>query len=897
MHTPHPSSDQLIAFGRGRLGGAEAAAVEDHLAGCATCAEALATSPDDDLVRLVRSCAPAADATGHVVYRGLTFHARGGLGEVARGWDDGLGREVAVKRLLPGAAADPRCRQRFEREAAVTARLEHPGVVPVYARTTDATGRDGYVMRFVRGRTLRDAARAYHAGAPDPVAFRGLLGRFTAVCAAVAYAHSRGVVHRDVKPANVLLGDFGETLLLDWGLAAESAECGMRNPEPVPARSPIPHSALTQEGTVLGTPGYMAPEQARGEAVGPPADVYSLGATLHTLLTDAAPGGAGQPAPPPLLAVARKAMADDPAARYESPLALAADVDRWLADLPPTAHPDGFADRLRRWGRRNRTLVRIAAGGLVVVAAVSTAAAVLLARANERERTAAGLAEARKREAEANDAKARRAVDEFYVKVSEGKLKGVAGAQPFRRELLESALAFYRGFAADRADDPTVRADLAATYTKIAVIVGEVESAAGAVGWHERAVAAWRALAAEAPDRAEYRGELAGALDLYGFHLARVNRPADAIAAGDEAVRLLDPLAADDLAVASRLSRALVNLAAAQGQAGRFDDAVRTGRRGLALDEEFVRRHPEQYVLRRNIASRWANLGCDFGDQGRTDEAVAALERAVRLNEELIAERAAWDAVGDPRGGRAIAAYNLGLYLAHDERYAAGRRWLLVAAEQARELAAENPAVRHYRQVVTAAGAYAADAGLRLREPAEPLLREAERACDAGEKLVADDGSNPDYRGGLAFAHAVRGAALARLRRSAAATEAWAAADRHLPAAGGANVSMRQNRAAALTVRAVGRLDLGDAAGAAADADAALAVELPFSAPRLVVAARVYAGCAAAGVERRRYEDRALAALRAAVRGGYRAGASLEADPAFAPLRARPEWRAAVAGK
>src|SRR5262245_46425245 len=151
-------------------------------------------------------------------YRFLRPHARGGLGEVSVALDQELHREVALKEIQPRFADDAESRGRFVQEAEITGGLEHPGIVPVYGLGTYADGRPFYAMRFIQGETLKDAARKLHAGAPG-VTLRGLLTRFVAVCNAIAYAHSRRVLHRDLKPSNVMLGKYGETLVMDWGLA------------------------------------------------------------------------------------------------------------------------------------------------------------------------------------------------------------------------------------------------------------------------------------------------------------------------------------------------------------------------------------------------------------------------------------------------------------------------------------------------------------------------------------------------------------------------------------------------------------------------------------------------------------------------------------------------------
>ena len=165
-------------------------------------------------------------STSGLRFRILRPHAEGGLGEVYVARDEELHREVALKQIQDRHADDPTSRARFLLEAEITGGLEHPGIVPVYGLGSDADGRPFYAMRFIRGESLKEAIARFHA-ADDPrrdpgeraLALRQLLGRFVDVCNAVAYAHSRGVLHRDLKPGNIMLGPYGETLVVDWGLA------------------------------------------------------------------------------------------------------------------------------------------------------------------------------------------------------------------------------------------------------------------------------------------------------------------------------------------------------------------------------------------------------------------------------------------------------------------------------------------------------------------------------------------------------------------------------------------------------------------------------------------------------------------------------------------------------
>ena len=236
----------------------------------------------------------------------LRPHAKGGIGQVSVALDTELSREVALKEILPHLADDPASRGRFLLEAEVTGRLEHPGIVPVYGLGVDSQGRPYYAMRFIRGDSLKQAIERSHAGdakvrkdrSNRALELRGLLGRFVAVCNAVAYAHSRGVIHRDLKPANVMLGPYGETLVVDWGLAKvieRDAPTDLLEATLRPSTGSGSGSSETQAGTAIGTPAYMSPEQALGrlEAIGPMSDIYSLGATLYCLLAGSPPFAGG----------------------------------------------------------------------------------------------------------------------------------------------------------------------------------------------------------------------------------------------------------------------------------------------------------------------------------------------------------------------------------------------------------------------------------------------------------------------------------------------------------------------------------------------------------------------------------------------------------------------------
>lgn len=285
------------------------------------------------------------------------LHAEGGIGRIWLARDAQLHRQVALKTLRPELVSYARVRSRFLQEAQITGQLEHPGIVPVYEIVQQSEqGQVSYAMRFVRGRTLVRAAIDYHqqrqAGDDDGLGLVSLLSAFVAVCHTVAYAHSRGVVHRDLKGENVLLGDFGEVIVLDWGVAkvlgTSQDAAGIE-----PLADWLQSTAdQTLQGDVVGTPAYMAPEQAEGRSgeTDHRTDIYGLGAILYEILTGAPPFAGSntievldrvirddppRPAelwsdvPPALEALCLQALAKDPAQRPASASELAHAVQSW----------------------------------------------------------------------------------------------------------------------------------------------------------------------------------------------------------------------------------------------------------------------------------------------------------------------------------------------------------------------------------------------------------------------------------------------------------------------------------------------------------------------------------------------------------------------------------------
>jgi len=264
----------------------------------------------DRVLARLKTAAELPDLSG-TRYRLIEEIGRGGMGVVYLAEDPELGRQVAIKVLDDG------------REARVLASLEHPGIVPVHEAGVLPDGRSYYAMKLIRGRRL-DAFLAQTTHLPDR------LRVFQRVCEPVAFAHAHGVVHRDLKPQNIMVGEFGEVLVMDWGAPG------------------------------MGTPAFMAPEQEAGGEVDARADVFALGRMLEVMLR-----GESR-IPKPLASICRCATEPEPAARYEGALALAADIAAYLDHMPVRAHRESILDRLLRFVSKHRTLLALVAAYLAM---------------------------------------------------------------------------------------------------------------------------------------------------------------------------------------------------------------------------------------------------------------------------------------------------------------------------------------------------------------------------------------------------------------------------------------------------------------------------------------------------------------------------------------------------
>ncbi|MCL4691030.1 MAG: protein kinase, partial [Candidatus Hydrogenedentes bacterium] len=349
-------------------------------------------------------------------YTGASEYARGGMGRVLLVHDEHLGREVALKELLPLAGGQAEATTpmrlsmgvlaRFLQEARITGQLEHPSIVPVYELGRRSDGTLYYTMKLVRGKTMADAVRSCKRLDER----LRLLPHFVDLCQAIAYAHSRGIIHRDIKPNNVMIGEFGETVVLDWGLAKsrdklDTIDSAMQETLRTLQIDGVIDGDVTAEGRVVGTPSYMSPEQARGEIehVDERSDAYSLGAVLYELLTGSRPftgakanevlqqvlQKAPEPvlvlepeAPPELVAICEKAMARDRGHRYATAREVAEETQRFLSGALVGAYQYSPAEHLRRLVARHKVMFTTAGAFTLLLIAVSIAYTVSLSLKN-----------------------------------------------------------------------------------------------------------------------------------------------------------------------------------------------------------------------------------------------------------------------------------------------------------------------------------------------------------------------------------------------------------------------------------------------------------------------------------------------------------------------------------
>jgi serine/threonine-protein kinase len=879
-------------------------------------------------------------------FRILRPYARGGLGVVFVALDTELHREVALKQILDPHADDPANRQRFLLEAEITGGMEHPGIVPVYGVGSYGDGRPYYAMRLIRGDSLKEAIERFRT---DPtlkkdtgrrsLELRKLLRRFVDVCNAIDYAHSRRVLHRDIKPGNIIVGKHGETLVVDWGLAKvlgsedASGPSGERPLVPTLASG----STETLPGSALGTPAYMSPEQAQGDLdrLAPQSDVYSLGATLYCLLTGKPPvesedvGAAlravekGEFLRPrhldptidrALEAVCLKAMALRPHDRYDTTRELADDIERWMADEGVRAWREPLARRAGRWAGRNRSAVAAASVALLaMVAALGTVSAVQ-SKANSELRAANNKVRLVNTELAAEKARVQErydlamdAIKIFHTGVSEDLLLKEPTFQNLRDLLLNSASVFYGklGPLLARQSDLASRRAVAQANFEVAELTAKVGRQEAGLAAHQRVLADREALAGERSSDDELQADVAQSLLECGRLLSDSGRGDEGLAAYNRARGILQILADDHPAVVSyrdALARAYHYTGNLHWSVGRYAPAAVAHGHARDVWEALVRANPTVVRFRGDQARSDHYQGVNLGNLGRTADAMASYARARAILQELVHDR---PSVLQFQRDLAECHSNLGIMLSRANQPAEANASYERALPILRTLADSNPAVSMFQGDL--ARCYS-NIGVLLSgtgRTAEALDSHG-RAVAILQRLVDSSPSVSEFRSDLANSHIETGEVLRMVGRMAAARASYRQGLAILEGLVRENSIVERDQKRLLQcLKGLGATQLSG--GCTADAlsmlrrATAIGVRLGSangetlyylaSCHALLGGATEGTGAGLSAEEYSAELDKAMETLRRAVAVGYAESFRMRRDPDLAPLRPRSDFQ------
>jgi serine/threonine protein kinase len=574
-------------------------------------------------------------------------HARGGLGRILNARDLRLRRPVAVKELL-GSGSEAEAR--FIREALITARLQHPSIVPVYDLARNSEGKPFYSMKMVAGRSLAEAL----AEKKSLEQRLSLLPNLIAIADAMAYAHEEHVIHRDLKPSNVLIGPFGETMVIDWGLATDLRQPHDRGTRDISIQE-MAAAGLTTAGTILGTPEYMPVEQAEGKPVDARADVYAIGAILYQILsgippyrgttpkevlasirqTDPAPVEKLEPGVPRELAtIARKSMARDPKQRYPSAKELAEDLRRFQTGQLVSAYSYSGWELVRRWTWKHR------AGVAAVALILLTMVAGLLMTSRQ-----ARVAQSERARAERSLSDVRHLANSFMFEFNDA-ITNLPGSTPARALVVKRAREYLERLASEPSAgrDRALQEELATSYERLGRLQGmpgwsNLGDSSGAVESFQRAMAIRTEVAAGRPDDIAAQSALASTHIQLGRILATTGKHSEGRRHADEALRLAEALyarAPEQKEARVALIRALDGISQFYVDEDDIAHVIEYRRRVLDLEEQFGAAQPERPDYQRSLALASKRLGAALEKSGDLAGAIALYRKALALDEKRV---------------------------------------------------------------------------------------------------------------------------------------------------------------------------------------------------------------------------------------------------------------------
>jgi serine/threonine-protein kinase len=835
-------------------------------------------------------------------YQILGQIGRGGMGVVYQARQFKPNRLVALKMVVDGRFASERDLIRFANEAEIVAALEHPNIVPVL-EVGQHEGLHYFSMPLLTGGSLATSL-------PKPASDLQAAVRLVAdVAAAVHHAHERGILHRDLKPANILLDDEGRPHVTDFGLGKRVRD----------------GHGLTEPGAIMGSPGYMAPEQATGDpaAVTTASDVYGLGAILYALLTGRAPfeGDSAYetiarlreqpPEPPsrinrsvprPLEQVCLVCLEKDPARRYPTASALAADLRRWLAGDPVMAQREPISERARRWVRRRRTALAAAAAallfataGLAVVLAVQARANRDLSAANERERARFDLA--------------MEAIKRFHSGISGDLLLQEPEFQQLRTRLLEGAREFFGKLETqlEGQTDRRSRRAMAQAYDELAALTDQIGSKTEALDLYRRALALRQELAHDAGPDIGAHAEVARTLLALGHLQYQTGHGDEAVVAYRNARSLLaavnlpgEPahdLRADLATCDQRIGDAL----AAMGFSQR---ALVSYQRARSLCEALDRERPAVTEFRSSLAESDLAIGNLLWNTGRSAEAVASFEKARGMFEALAREH---PNASEYRRRLALCYNGISNPLHAMGKTEEALKSLEAAGAILKSLVRDHPAVTEFRQQLAFSDSQIGTLLSDIGRPAEALVP-YERARASLETLFQANPAVDEIANDVARAYSqigqILGAigkpveALASLKKALALREVLAGDDHLLVTAYQSDL--------AVTLGQIGALERGTGHLLEATASYRRAIALldklraptPDDSYNLACYHSVLAAIAGSpesgltSAEGLAESDRAMADLHRAAAAGFRMGSLMAHDRELAALRSRRDFQA-----